>query len=276
MSDIAVRVEDLGIKFSLAGNRSASVSSSLVRFFMRSAPPKEFWALRNISFEVPAGQVLGIIGHNGSGKSTLLRTLARIYAPDEGFAEIRGRTAALISLGAGFQPNLTGIENIRYNALLLGLSKQDIERRLDDIVAFADIGDFINAPVRTYSSGMRARLGFSVAVHVDPEILIVDEFIGVGDAKFRAKCRTKFREFFRKGVTVVMVQHNLDAILTMCHECIWLDHGKMMGRGDPREMVDAYLESQGIDPEEANALGGDQPDASYDAGGGGYVDTTLL
>jgi len=208
--------------------------------------PTDFWALRNVSFEVARGSVLGIIGSNGSGKSTLLRVLARIFAPDEGELRIRGKISSLITLGAGFQANLSGLENIHYNGLLLGLSGQGVEEKLDEIVAFADLGDFIDKPVRTYSSGMRARLGFSVAVHVDPEILIVDEVLVVGDARFRQRCIEKMTELFTKGTTVVMVQHNMDAILAMCHRCMWLDKGRVKEIGVPYDTVKHYLEAQGL------------------------------
>lgn len=248
MSTPAIRATDVGIRFLIRHQRSPTVHSGLVRFMKGKARAEEFWALRNVSFEVPQGQVLGIIGSNGSGKSTMLRVLARILAPDEGEMEIRGRTSSLITLGAGFQPTLSGIENVYYNGMLLGLSKQQIESRLEEIVEFAELGKFIDAPVGTYSSGMRARLGFSVAVHVDPEILIVDEVLVVGDAKFRAKCASKFEEFFKRGITVVMVQHNLDAIVSMCHQTLWLEKGVMKMLGEPLEVVNKYLEHQGLPP----------------------------
>ena len=198
---------------------------------------------------------MGIIGSNGSGKSTLLRTLAGIFIPDEGELEVRGRVSALITIGAGFHPNLSGIENVYYNGMLMGLTRKQVQERLDQIVEFADLGSFIDAEVRTYSSGMRARLGFSVAVHVDPEVLVVDEVLAVGDAKFRNKCKAKFDEFFAKGLTVVMVQHNLEAIVTLCHECMWLERGELKARGEPLEIVNKYLEHQGLGPLEMTAEG---------------------
>jgi ABC-type polysaccharide/polyol phosphate transport system ATPase subunit len=243
----AIRVRDVGLRFLIRShNAPPTVHARIVRFAKRRPPPREFWALRNITFDVQRGSVMGIIGSNGSGKSTLLRVLARIYAPDEGELRIRGKISSLITLGAGFQPNLSGLENIHYNGLLLGLSRQEIERKLDSIVEFADLGEFIEAPVRTYSSGMRARLGFSVAIHVDPEILVVDEVLVVGDAKFRQRCIDKMNELFREGTTVAMVQHNLDAILEMCHECMWLDKGRIREIGKPYDVVKHYLEAQGL------------------------------
>lgn len=245
MTGYAIRVRDLGIRFFIRHQRP-SIHSGIVRFIKRKPRPEEFWALRNITFDVEAGRVLGIIGPNGSGKSTLLRVLARILSPDEGELELHGQVSSLLSLGAGFQPELTGLENIYYNGMLLGLSRAEIEERRESIIEFADLGTFIDAEVRTYSSGMRARLGFSVAVHVDPEILVVDEVLVVGDARFRERCAEKILELFTKGTTVIMVQHNLEAILQMCHECMWLERGAIKMMGKPYDVVKDYLEAQGL------------------------------
>jgi homopolymeric O-antigen transport system ATP-binding protein len=243
----AIRVRDVGLRFLIRSHgQPATVHSGLVRFVKNRPPAREFWALRHVSFDVPRGSVMGIIGSNGSGKSTLLRVLARIYAPDEGELKIRGKISSLITLGAGFQANLSGRENIFYNGLLLGLTRAQIEQKRDSIVEFADLGDFIDAPVRTYSSGMRARLGFSVAVHVDPEILVVDEVLVVGDARFRQRCTDKMRELIGRGTTVAMVQHNMDAILQMCDQCMWLDKGSVKEIGVPYDTVKHYLEAQGL------------------------------
>jgi lipopolysaccharide transport system ATP-binding protein len=242
----AIRVRDLGIRFYLRYQSAPTVHSGLVRFLKNRPKPQEFCALRNVSFEVPKGEVLGIIGSNGSGKSTLLRTLARIYFPDEGELEIRGRVSSLISLGAGFQPELSGLQNVYYNGMILGLSRAQIDQKLENILGFADLGNFIDAPVRTYSSGMRARLGFSVAVHVDPEILVVDEVLVVGDAQFRERCTNKVRELLVRGATVVMVQHNMEAILQMSHKVMWLDKGEVKLVDKPYDTVKAYLESRDL------------------------------
>ncbi len=246
MSVPAIRARNIVLRFSIRSHVAPTVHSGLVGFLKRRPAPADFWALRNVSFDVPQGSVFGVIGANGSGKSTLLRVLARIYAPDEGALTVRGKISSLITLGAGFQPNLSGIENIHYNGLLLGLTPKELEGKLDSIVAFADIDEFIDKPVRTYSSGMRARLGFSVAVHVDPEILIVDEVLVVGDARFRQRCIDKMTELFTQGTTVVMVQHNMDAIIAMCHQCMWLDRGRVMEIGAPYDTVKHYLEAQGL------------------------------
>ncbi len=273
---VAIRAQGVGIRFVIRHHRNPTVHSGLIRFLKGKEAPEEFWALRDIDLEVKTGQVLGIIGANGSGKSTLLRVLARIYAPDAGEIEIRGKTSALISLGAGFNANLTGLENIFYNGMLLGLTRQQIQSRLDEIVEFAELGRFINAPVRTYSSGMRARLGFSVAVHVDPEILIVDEVLAVGDARFRQKCKAKFDEFFQRGLTVVMVQHNLYAIVELCDEAIWLDRGHLRARGNPLDICNQYLASQGLDlmeppkSDESIRAGYESHDAAAGSSYGGF------
>ncbi|MFN2613837.1 MAG: ABC transporter ATP-binding protein [Actinomycetota bacterium] len=244
----ALRARDLGIRFFLRYQQSPTVHSGLVRFLKRRGKPKEFWALRNISFDISQGEVFGIIGANGSGKSTLLRTLARIYHPDEGALEIRGRVSSLISLGAGFQPELSGLQNIYYNGMILGLSRSDIDQKLGSIVDFASIGEFIDAPVRTYSSGMRARLGFSVAIHVEPGILVVDEVLVVGDAAFRQKCVDKMTELMKRGATVVMVQHNLEAVVQMCQRVMWLDKGTMQEIGPPAAVINRYLASRSLPP----------------------------
>jgi ABC-2 type transport system ATP-binding protein len=244
----AIRARNLGIRFFLRGQVNPTVHSAIARFIKHRPSRRDFWALRNVTFEIPQGQVFGVIGSNGSGKSTLLRTLARIYYPDEGDLEIRGKVSSLITLGAGFQLELSGMQNIFYNGMILGLTKAEIEKKKDAIIDFADLGTFINEPVRTYSSGMRARLGFSVAVHVDPQILVVDEVLVVGDAAFRQRCADKMRELFTQGTTVVMVQHNMDVILEMCQRVMWLDKGQIQQIGAPLEVVNAYLESRNLPP----------------------------
>ena len=274
-SEWAIRARDLGLRFRIRSHQAPpTVHSGLVRFLKHRQPTKDFWALRHLTFDVKKGSVLGVIGSNGSGKSTLLRVLARIHAPDEGELAIRGKISSLITLGAGFNANLSGMENIRYNGLLLGLSKQEIADKLDDILKFAELGDFINAPVRTYSSGMRARLGFSVAIHVDPEVLVVDEVLAVGDARFRQRCADKMKELFSRGVTVVLVNHSMEAIMQMSHRCMWLDKGSIRMAGEPIDVVKAYLEFSGLPMIDVNAdfaqkLGTTDAATSSDAGSGG-------
>ena len=244
----AITVRDVGVRFFLQHMRSPTVHSGIVRFLRGNIKPEEFWALRHITFQVPKGSVLGVIGANGSGKSTLLRVLSRILQPDEGELELRGRVRSLISLGAGFQQALSGLENIYYNGMLLGETREQIDRRLDEIISFSDLGNRIDTPVATYSSGMKARLAFSIAVHLEPEIIVLDEVIGVGDAVFRQRSTEKMRELITSGATVVMVQHNMGAIVDLCTECMWLEKGAIKLTGEPLGVVNAYLDSRGLDP----------------------------
>ncbi len=246
-NEVAIRARNLGLRFMVRSHKGPpTVHSGLVRFLKHRPPMTEFWALRGVTFDVKRGEVFGIIGSNGSGKSTLLRVLARIYAPDEGELMLRGKVSSLITLGAGFNGNLSGRENIQYNGMLLGLTRQELDGKLESIMEFADLGEFIDRPVRTYSSGMRARLGFSVAVHVDPEVLVVDEVLAVGDARFRQRCARKMQELFTSGTTVVMVNHSMEAIVQMCHRVMWLDKGKPKLIDEPLTVVKAYLEAQGL------------------------------
>ncbi len=197
-------------------------------------------ALDDIHLRIEEGKTLGVIGHNGSGKSTLLKLITGIYKPDAGEIRIHGRVSALIELGAGFHPEFTGRENIFLNGLVLGLKKDYIERKFQEIVAFADLEDFIDDPVRTYSSGMYMRLGFSIAIHVDPDILIVDEVLAVGDEAFIHKCQERVADFKRRGKTIVLVTHDLGAIERWCDEVVLLDHGRLVEWGGPRRVIDEY------------------------------------
>jgi ABC-type polysaccharide/polyol phosphate transport system ATPase subunit len=199
-----------------------------------------FWALRDVSFEVEAGESVAIIGPNGAGKSTLLSIVVGVTSPTSGSVRCQGRVGALLELGTGFHPDLTGIENIHLNASLLGLSGADIRRKMESIVAFTELEEFIDEPVRTYSSGMVARLGFSVAVHVDPDILILDEVLSVGDKNFRHKCEDKINQFAVEGKTLLFVSHGLETILAMCRRAIWLEHGRVLKDGPASEVVAAY------------------------------------
>jgi ABC-type polysaccharide/polyol phosphate transport system ATPase subunit len=200
------------------------------------------WALRGISLEVPPGSTLGLIGPNGAGKSTALKLMARILTPDRGRVAVRGRLAALIELGAGFQLEYTGRENVYLNASLLGLTRREIKSKLDDIVAFAELEDHIDAPLRTYSTGMYMRLGFAVAIHVEPEILLVDEVLAVGDEAFQRKCIDWLEDFQRSGGTIVMVTHSLGTVQEMATRAAWIEHGRLLQLGDPAEVIAAYLE----------------------------------
>jgi ABC-type polysaccharide/polyol phosphate transport system ATPase subunit len=204
-------------------------------------PDETFQALRGVSLSVPKGCTYGVIGRNGSGKSTLLKCVAGITRPTEGTVTVDGRISALIELGAGFHPEISGRENIFINGVMLGLTKKEIQFRFDEIVEFAEMQDFIDAPVKTYSSGMYMRLGFAVAVHVDPEVLLVDEVLAVGDQGFTHKCLDKFAEFRRRNKSILLVTHSLDLVEKFCDTAHWLDHGVSKGEGDPKRVVAAYI-----------------------------------
>jgi ABC-type polysaccharide/polyol phosphate transport system ATPase subunit len=204
-------------------------------------PQDSFDALKGVSFCVRSGHTVGVIGRNGSGKSTVLKLIAGIGRPTSGTIEVRGRVSALIELGAGFHPEISGRDNVFINGMMLGLSRREIEAKFAEIVAFAELEDFIDAPVKTYSSGMYMRLGFAVAIHVDPDVLLVDEVLAVGDESFTHKCLDKFAEFRRRGRTVLLVTHSLDLVTRFCDEALWLDGGLVRTHGDPRRVIDAYL-----------------------------------
>jgi ABC-type polysaccharide/polyol phosphate transport system ATPase subunit len=204
-------------------------------------PDETFTALDGVSFEVPRGSTFGVIGENGSGKSTLLKLVAGITRPTRGRLAVDGRVSALIELGAGFHPEISGRENVSINGIMLGLTRREIERRFDEIVDFAELREFIDAPVKTYSSGMYMRLGFAVAIHVDPEVLLIDEVLAVGDEAFTRKCLDKIAEFHRRGKTILFVTHSLGLVEKMCDDVLWLRHGRPADRGDPKRVVDAYL-----------------------------------
>jgi ABC-type polysaccharide/polyol phosphate transport system ATPase subunit len=218
--------------------KSALLSGSLVR---NLRPSETFPALTDVSFAVPAGATFGVVGRNGSGKSTALKVVAGITKPTSGTVQVEGRISALIELGAGFHPEISGRENVFINGIMLGLSKREIQKRFDEIVEFAELTDFIDAPVKTYSSGMYMRLGFSVAIHVDPEVLLVDEVLAVGDEGFTHKCLDKFGEFKRRGKTILLVTHSLSLVERFCDEAIWLDAGRKRAEGDPKRVVGAYI-----------------------------------
>jgi len=244
-------------------------------------PDETFTALDSVSFEIPTGTMLGVIGENGSGKSTLLKLLAGITKPTRGQVDVQGRISALIELGAGFHPEISGRENVAINGIMLGLSKREVEERFEEIVAFAELEDFIDAPVKTYSSGMYVRLGFAVAIHVDPEVLLIDEVLAVGDESFTRKCLDKIGEFRRRGKTILLVTHSLGLVEKMCDDAIWLRHGRMADRGDPKRVVDAYLtyvaggeetlmaDRQGQAPEHQAPTAPEQP-SSDDSASHGY------
>jgi ABC-type polysaccharide/polyol phosphate transport system ATPase subunit len=231
--------------------KSALLKGSLIQDLQ---PDEKFPALQGVSFNVPAGSTYGIIGRNGSGKSTALKLVAGITKPTTGTVKVEGRISALIELGAGFHPEISGRENVFINGIMLGLTKREVAKRFDEIVEFAELKDFIDAPVKTYSSGMYMRLGFAVAIHVDPDVLLVDEVLAVGDEGFTHKCLDKFGEFKRRGKTILLVTHSLNLVERFCDEALWLDGGKVRGAGDPKRVVSTYLSD--VDRSEERELAG--------------------
>ena len=201
---------------------------------------KRFWALRDVSFSVQRGESIGLIGTNGAGKSTTLKLISRIIQPSSGLVKVNGRVTALLELGAGFHPDLSGRDNIYLNGAVMGLSRRDVDSKIDQIIDFAEVGEFIDVPVKDYSSGMYARLGFSVAIHLDPDILLVDEVLSVGDQAFQQKCNERMQELRRSGITVLFVSHSLETIANTCSKAVWLDHGHVRMAGDIHKVTDAY------------------------------------
>ena len=238
MSQPAIVVDSVSKNFRLYHERNRYIKAAILRG--RRAKYEEFWALDDVSFEVEHGSTLGIIGSNGSGKSTMLKCLTGIYRPDKGKVSINGNIAALLELGAGFHPELSGRENVYLHAAILGLSKKDAERQFDSIVEFAGLERFIDTAVKNYSSGMVIRLGFSVAAHVEPEILLIDEVLTVGDQSFQRKSSEKIEQFRREGRTIVVVSHGLGAVQQLCKEVVWLEKGHLKMRGPAAEVIAAY------------------------------------
>lgn len=241
MSAPAVEVRHLTKRFRVYRERNQTIKQALLRG--RRAVYDDFTAVDDVSFTIPSGSTFGIIGSNGSGKSTTLKVLAQILEPDSGSVVVRGRMSALLELGAGFHPELSGRENVFLNAAILGIPKRHIEARFHDIVEFAGLGGFIDNPVKTYSSGMFARLGFAVAVNVDPEVLLIDEVLAVGDETFQRRCSEKISELRSGGRTVVIVSHSLATVQSLCEQAVWIEKGKLAALGDPTEVIDAYLRS---------------------------------
>jgi ABC-type polysaccharide/polyol phosphate transport system ATPase subunit len=257
-AEVAVSLRDVSKRFRLYRGRQVSTVKDL---FVRLAggrgtaagPGEELWALRGVSLDLHRGRMTGIIGSNGSGKSTLLKVLGGILKPTSGRVAVRGRVSALIELGAGFHPEFTGRENIYVNGVLLGLTRAEIRARFDEIVAFAGLEPFVDSPVKTYSSGMYMRLGFAIAVTVDPDILLIDEVLAVGDEAFQHRCVGRIQEFKARGKTIVLVSHDLASIERLCDEAVWIDGGHLRAHGETREVVGQYLDH--VAREEARALG---------------------
>ena len=240
MAEPVVVVDDVSKRFRLYHERNRSLKATILR--AGRVRYDEFWALRDVSLEIEEGTTYGLVGENGSGKSTLLKCIARILRPDSGRIRTRGKMAALLELGSGFHPELSGRENVFLNGSILGLSKRDLTARFDDIVSFAGLERFIDQPVKNYSSGMYVRLGFSVAINIDPDILLVDEVLAVGDAVFQRRCNEKFADFRRAGKTVVIVSHASESMRTICDKVAWLQKGQIVAEGRPEEVVDDYVD----------------------------------
>jgi len=233
-----MRVEHVSKKFRLYKERNQSLKSAVMR--RRTSVYEDFWALDDIDLEILKGETFGLVGDNGSGKSTLLKCMAKILYPDRGVIRTEGRIAALLEVGTGFHPELSGRENIYLNGSILGMTRKEIDSRFDEIVDFSGVREFIDQPVKNYSSGMYVRLGFSVAIHVDPDVLLVDEVLAVGDESFQEKCADKFRELKRAGKTVIIVSHSLETVEKMCDRLAWIQNSKLMMVGKPATVVKAY------------------------------------
>jgi lipopolysaccharide transport system ATP-binding protein len=261
MGNIAIRTVNLGKLFYLNQKKRGKLREtleekirlSLKHLFTALSPDakknekkhlfvnKHIWALKNVSFEVKHGEAVGILGHNGAGKSVLLKILSQVTKPTEGYAEIHGRVGAMLEVGTGFHPELTGRENIYLSGAILGMTRREIKTKFDEIVEFSEIGDLLDMPIKYYSSGMQGRLAFAVAVHLEPEILLIDEVLAIEDISFKQKCLSKLKEIVREGRTVLFVSHNMDSLKTLCNRAILLERGKIVFDGDIKKAISKYL-----------------------------------
>jgi lipopolysaccharide transport system ATP-binding protein len=279
VSNVAIRTDRLSKQYRIGGPRQQyrtlrehlSGALSFARWRRDARAPQTIWGLKDVSFEVAHGEVVGIIGSNGAGKSTLLKILSRITEPTTGSAVLHGRVGSLLEVGTGFHPELTGRENVYLNGAILGMRKSDIDRKFDEILAFSETGKFVDTPVKRYSSGMQMRLAFAVAAHLEPEILIIDEVLAVGDLNFQKKCLGKMQDVASEGRTVLFVSHNMGAIANLCTSALWLDGGTIVARGGVADTVAAYIQS---------VSGGDQNDTSRwrhkGSGEARFIDARLL
>lgn len=239
--EVILRVEKVGKAFRRFEHQPFLLRNLLLRLIGRAKKPKEFWPLKDVSFEIRRGETIGVVGHNGAGKSTLLRIIAGACFPTRGRISVRGRIAPLLALGTGFHGDMTGRECIEINATTLGLTKREIAERLADIVDFAELGDFLDTPMRFYSSGMIARLGFAVAVHTNPDLLLVDEVLSVGDHAFQQKCMARIEELRAAGTTILFVSHSTESVRQLCSRALWLADGHLIADGTPAQIIDRYL-----------------------------------
>jgi ABC-type polysaccharide/polyol phosphate transport system ATPase subunit len=247
MAEPIVQFDDVSKAFLFNPDRAVSLKSAAVNFFSfrKSEPPKMHEALKNVSFSIPRGEFVGILGRNGAGKSTILKIMARVISPTSGRVIAKGRIAPLIELGAGFHPDLTGYENIFLNGSLIGLTKKQVWDSIDRIIDFSELHEFIEMPVRQYSSGMFLRLGFSIAVHTSPDILVVDEVLAVGDQSFQSKCRTRIQEMHKAGTTIVLISHDRDEIAQFCERSILVENGRVIADGETQRVLERYESAMG-------------------------------
>lgn len=241
-----IEINHVSMKFNLGIEKEFSIKQGFVDFFSRKPkkPKEEFWALKDVNFHVKKGEVVGLIGSNGAGKSTLLKVVSGVMCPTKGDVHVNGAISPMIELGAGFDANLTARENIYLNGAILGYSKKLLDEKFDEIVEFSELRDFLDVPVKNFSSGMTAKLAFSIATIVDPEVLIVDEILSVGDIKFQEKSKNKMLELIKGGTTVIYVSHSLQAIKDLCTKVVWLEHGQIIEIGDTEEVCNHYYEKQ--------------------------------
>ncbi len=253
MDALSIRLEEVSLCYRLAKQRIPSLKEYTIHLLRGALAYEKLWALQDVNLTVRRGESLGIIGRNGAGKSTLLKVISRVFKPTRGTATVNGRLAPILELGSGFDFELTGIENVYLNGLLLGHTRREVEEKVEEIVDFSGLGDFIRSPLRNYSSGMQARLGFAIATAWVPDILILDEVLSVGDVTFTEKCERRLRRFHDAGATVLLVSHSSRSILDNCSRCIWLDDGRIRADGDSREVVKLYLREHGTEPVEHEA-----------------------
>lgn len=235
-----IKLENVSVQYKMPSERIGTLKEYVIRMIQGKIKHKKFFALKNVNLEINYGEVFGVIGHNGAGKSTMLKLFARVLPPSIGRIEIHGNVSPLLEIGAGFHPELSGRENVYLNGALLGFSRDQMRKKFNDIVDFSGLADFIDAPIRTYSSGMWARLGFAVATAHRPDILLVDEILAVGDEAFQQKCFDRINEFKESGTTIVIVAHSMQTILDQCSRVSWLDHGEMKFVGDPDKAIELY------------------------------------
>jgi ABC-2 type transport system ATP-binding protein/lipopolysaccharide transport system ATP-binding protein len=235
-------LENISVEYKIPSDPIATFKEYMIKFVQGKIKHKSFFALQNVSMEIKTGEVFGLIGHNGAGKSTLLKLVARVLAPSQGKITVNGNISPLLGIGAGFHPELSGRENVFLNGALLGFSRHEMERMFDDIVEFSGLANFINSPMRTYSNGMWARLGFAVATVAQPDILLIDEILAVGDEAFQKKCSDRIKAYQENGTTVLIVSHSMDTISSMCHQACWLHHGVVKYIGNPTTAIELYRE----------------------------------